>query len=145
MGEHDQLHGIAWKNPLELRDGHRVGEGMCRRLTKKRVGAIDGELRCERCGAVGLYDGGKSVTLHHRRKRSQLPKWRLWEPSNCVWLCGDGTTGCHGWVEHNPDAGRMEGFHVRSFEEAREVPVLLWHTPTMLLLTDDGGWEIPAP
>lgn len=25
---------------------------------------------------------------------------------NCVPLCGDGTRGCHGWAEANPDAAR---------------------------------------
>lgn len=132
------LDGIAFRGePL-------MGQGVCRRLMKRRSRAIDGEMRCERCGVIVHSDDGVQAvkSLHHRRKRSQMPKWRLWEVSNCVLLCGDGTTGCHGWVENHPDAAAEEGFHVRSWQEPREVPVKLWHLGKKVLLNDEGGWEV---
>lgn len=82
---------------------------------------------CERCGA-------QAHSVHHRRKRSQGGRWT---PSNCVHVCGDGVRGCHGWFEHNPNKARDEGFHVRSFEDEREVPVLIFGK--LSLLDDEGG------
>jgi 5-methylcytosine-specific restriction endonuclease McrA len=117
-----------------------VAEWQCRRAAKERACVVDGWPRCERCGSVT-----EDLSLHHRRKRSQLPKDRLWELSNCVILCGDGVRGCHGWVEHNPDAAREEGFHVRAFEEARQVPIKLWYIEEMVYLNDQGGIDLRAP
>lgn len=82
------------------------------------------------------------LSLHHRRKRSHLPKVRMWEPSNCVMLCGDGVRGCHGYAEANPLLARQQGWHVRSFEEARDVPVRLWHMRHWAFLDDEGGWLV---
>ena len=48
--------------------------------------------------------------MHHRVKRGQGGAWC---PSNIVAVCGSGTTGCHGWIEHHPDAAEGAGFHVR--------------------------------
>ena len=76
---------------------------------------------CERCGGKS---GLPYVTLHHRKKKSHLPKHLRWEPSNCAALCGHGTTGCHGWVESHPSEAEVEGFHVRPWQELGE-PFLL--------------------
>jgi hypothetical protein len=126
-----------------------VNQRKCREIISKRslIPEMDWTARrCERCGAPEGQSLRNRVTLHHRRKRSQLPRERWWEPSNCVILCGDGTWGCHGWVEHNPDAARDEGFHVRSFEEAREVPIRLWHHSDFLVyLDDEGGFDLQPP
>lgn len=54
-------------------------------------------------------------------------------------LCGHGTAGCHGWVEHNPNDGEWEGFHVRPWQDPAEIPVKYqyeWAT-----LTEDGKVE----
>ena len=69
---------------------------------------------CERCARWSV------LTLHHRMKRGQ---GGTWSPANCVMVCGDGTRGCHGWIEGHPDAAAEEGFHVRPWEDpaAREV------------------------
>lgn len=80
----------------------RVGEAFTRRIVRDRANGL-----CERCGKAG-------TTIHHRKKRSQGGPWT---PENCVALCGDGTRGCHGWVEHNPTAAHAEGFHVRPWED----------------------------
>lgn len=73
---------------------------------------------CERCG----YGGGQ--TLHHRLKRSHLPRNDQWQVWNCAMLCGDGVRGCHGWVEHFPNDAAGEGWHVRPWEDPAEKKVL---------------------
>lgn len=73
--------------------------------------------------------------MHHRKKRSQ---GGLWIPSNVVALCGHGTSGCHGWVEHNPNAAELEGFHVRPWQD--EVPIR-YRSFRWVILLDDGEME----
>lgn len=114
-----------------------MSEVRCRTIVRRRASGPLDTLLCERCGVAG------DCSLHHRRKRSQLPKHRLWEPSNCVMLCGDGTSGCHGWVEANPQAAHVEGYHAFSWEEPSVVPVVLWHTG-LVFLDDEGGFR-PVP
>lgn len=68
-----------------------MNETACRRLVWARAGS--GEAlwrRCERCGS---FEQG---SLHHRVKRSHGGRWT---PQNIVWVCGSGTTGCHGEIE----------------------------------------------
>lgn len=120
-----------------------MNEATCRKIVKRRATAATGFPACERCGRMDM-----ALSLHHRRKRSHLPKSRLWEPSNCVMLCGDGVQGCHGWVEANPLLARQQGWHVRSFEEARDVPVKVWYARVPMFLDDAGdgnacGLELP--
>lgn len=134
MGDHDRLHDIYDEDffaPKAI-----MGEKRCRTLVTGRADALGEGVCCERCGSMS------ACTLHHRRKRSQLPRHRFWEPSNCVMLCGDGTHGCHGWVEHNPDDARLEGFHVRAYEESRSIPVKLWHQEDLMYLRDTGGYGL---
>lgn len=83
--------------------------------------------QCERCGAIGQ-------SVHHRRKRSQGGEWSY---HNLVFLCGSGTTGCHGWVEHNANAAEFEGYHVRPWQDPAKVTVL-YRDGTWVLLTADG-------
>lgn len=77
------------------------------------------------------------VTLHHRKKKSQGGPW---DPSNCVMLCGHGTTGCHGWVEHNPDDAEREGFHVRPWGDPATLAID-YRDRGWAWLTEDGGIE----
>lgn len=102
----------------------RAEERRCRELVKERSGN-----HCERCCRV-FY----RLSVHHRRKRSQ---GGLWTASNCVRLCGDGTTGCHGWVEANPTAAHTEGFHIRRGEDTELTPVL--YRGRMAFLDDVGN------
>lgn len=104
-------------------------------MSEKKTRALVNERSdglCERCSCPGH-------SIHHRLKLSQGGPWSA---SNCVRLCGDGVRLCHGWVEHNPDAARAEGFHVRSFEDPKTIPVNSIHGRVLLL--DDGTTE-PAP
>jgi hypothetical protein len=59
------------------------------------------------------------------------------QPANLITLCGSGTTGCHGWVEHHPREARELGLSVsRNGLRPDCVPVLTWRG--WLLLTNDG-------
>jgi hypothetical protein len=103
----------------------RMGEKSCRAIVYERA-----ERFCERC-----CRGGPVLTVHHRRKRSQ---GGLWTPGNCVLVCGSGTTGCHGWIEHNPVFARAEGFHVQPWVNPLEVSVF-WRMSQWVFLDDDGN------
>ena len=119
-----------------------TGEKKCRDLTKARADEY-----CERCG---VHASVRGLTLHHRVKRSQGGPWTT---QNCVMLCGHGTIGCHGWVEHNPDDAEKQGFHVRPWNDPAEIPILRRGLLALLdgagdytVQADDGGFErVPAP
>jgi hypothetical protein len=100
-----------------------MNENLCRKIVYERS-----EQLCERCCS------GRIRSVHHRKKRSQGGGWT---PQNCVLLCGTGVQGCHGWVEHNPDAACVEGFHVRPWNEPEGIP-LLWRGSQWVFLTEDG-------
>lgn len=118
---------------------------ICMNEKKCRETVLDrSQGRCERCNGTW-----PPVTLHHRRKRSSLPKARMWEPANCVMLCGHGTSmnACHSWVEANPAEAEISGWHVRPWQEPAEIPALLhgrkWvrldeHIPQYNLVVDEG-------
>lgn len=72
--------------------------------------------------------------MHHRKKRSQGGQW---DPINIVALCGHGTAGCHGWVEHNPNKAADQGWHVRPWRDPADIPVL-YHGKTWAHLTVEG-------
>lgn len=41
-------------------------------------------------------------------------------PANLLTLCGSGTTGCHGWVEHHPEWAKAHGWSVsRTWADGR--------------------------
>lgn len=103
-----------------------MNEKQCRNIVLARA-----ENMCERCTNVS-----RGITVHHRVKRSHGGRWT---PSNCVALCGHGTTpgGCHSWVEHNPDAAEETGFHVRPWNDPTETPIL-WRGNKLVYLLDDG-------
>lgn len=80
--------------------------------------------RCARCGGWG------PLSTQHRVARgmggSRWPGINL--PSNLITLCGSGTTGCHGWVEHHPGWARAHGWSVSAHERERVgvIPVWTW-------------------
>lgn len=91
-------------------------------------------LRCARCGK-SLE--GVSVSLHHRRLRSH-PFDALHEPANLIWLCGSGTTDCHGWVHAHPTEAYRLGYLVHAYELPEDVPI--YHKRYgWALLDNDGG------
>lgn len=98
----------------------RGNEGATRRAVAERCGGC-----CERCGRWGY-------SVHHRWKRGQGGPW---SGSNCVALCGSGTTGCHGWVESHPDLAEIDGWHVRPWRNPADVPIRLF-TGELVWLSD---------
>lgn len=107
-----------------------MNEKECRRLVADRSEGF-----CERCCRGG------QVTMHHRKKRGQGGPW---SPENIAAVCGDGTRGCHGWIENHPLLASACGWHVRPWQNPAEAP-LLWRGATWLLLTADGKMEHVDP
>lgn len=91
--------------------------------------------RCFRCGR-SLY--GVPASLHHRLMRSQGAGYAdLHKPSNLIWLCGTGTTGCHWYVHNHPAESYEAGWLVHPEDDPHEVPVL--HDKRDYVLLDDDG------
>jgi len=71
-----------------------------------------------------------------------------WAPSNLLWTCGSGTTGCHGWLEHHPDEAAAGGWHIRRTTRVPgEIPVWLripYSPGGAWWLLDDDGLYVPA-
>ena len=62
----------------------------------------DGE-RCFMCRKpLRFEDRGFGWSMHHRKPKGMggTADRSLSSPANALTLCGSGTTGCHGWVEH---------------------------------------------
>lgn len=90
--------------------------------------------RCCRCGRDG-------ATIQHRKPRraggTRRPE--INHPSNLLWVCGTGTTGCHGHMESYRTEALDNGWLLHDRADAREEPVLLWDG-RRVLLDDEGGW-----
>lgn len=92
---------------------------------------------CARCGVGGW--GTIPLTTQHRVARGMGGTRAEWinRPGNLLTLCGSGTTGCHGYVEHNPDEAKRMGWAVpRWYGDPTDVPVWTWRG--WLTLEDDG-------
>lgn len=101
-----------------------------RQATQARFGG-----RCARCGRDG-------ATVHHRKPRglggSSDPAINAL--ANLLWVCGTGTTGCHGWIEHNRADARAAGWLVPYTVDPLLIPVRLWDG-RVVTLDNDGGWS----
>jgi len=84
---------------------------------------------CVHCGTTG-----HGLSTHHRRNRGMGgSRWAgINLPTNLLTLCGDGTTGCHGWVTEHPTQARELGLAVSLHADPATVPVTT-HTGTHLL------------
>lgn len=78
--------------------------------------------RCELCGE---YAYGGSV--HHRRPRGMGGDKRpeTSSPANALLLCGQGNTGCHGWVESHRLEAYDLGLLLRRWQDPRLEPVTI--------------------
>ena len=83
-------------------------EGVCRAIVDARSGAF-----CERCGEPGRLDKA------HRIARSQGGRW---DPVNILDMCRD----CHQRNHQNPSDAYKYGWHLRSTQDPRTTPALLW-------------------
>lgn len=67
----------------------------------------------EACRARGgWFDGQAGRTVHHRRPRRMggTTAVDIHDPANLLAVCGDGTRGCHGWIESNRLAAKQAGW-----------------------------------
>lgn len=110
-----------------------TAESLSREIVYARSGG-DCEVRIE---GVCL---GRATNWHHRKNKSQ---GGLWRPSNGLHLCGSGTTGCHGWITHEPKLSYVKGWAVRGCDDPRAVAVLVGRR--FVFLTDGGDYEELPP
>lgn len=86
---------------------------------------------------------------HHRLARGSGGRGRKAPDETVAWylhLCGSGTTGCHGWIEHHPTDSMERGWKIRLnglYVPPAEVPVL--YRGRWVLLLDDGRVQPTQP
>lgn len=70
---------------------------------------------CEWCGDPISGERGRDWSLQHRVPRQMGGSRTPWinQPSNLLLVHGDGTTGCHGFIESNKPDGEQRGFVIR--------------------------------
>lgn len=87
--------------------------------------AFDG--RCAGCGTTS------PLTIQHRIARGMggTSRSELGAAVNGILLCGSGTTGCHGWTEHNPVHAGLLGWRLPHWGDPEDEP--FW--------TNGGGWR----
>lgn len=87
--------------------------------------------RCFRCyRGLKWEERGMGWSAHHRKPRGMggTSDPKIARASNCLILCGSGTTGCHGWVESHranalelgllvPRNGNTDPAHVAAVRE----------------------------
>lgn len=105
-------------------------ETRCRELVRARSGGF-----CE-IAIPGVCEG-RAVSMHHRFKEGQGGGW---DPANILDTCGDGTTGCHGWVEANPTDAELRGLWIHGNDDPALTPVqLAWRGIYGWFLLDHAG------
>lgn len=108
-----------------------MSETMARAIVKERSAG-----RCEL--AIRGRCRGIAESAAHRQRRGQ---GGLWTPSNLLAACGDGASGCHGWMGQQPTWAKAAGLEVPSWANPALVPAYVeWHGSTRgwWHLTDDG-------
>lgn len=113
-----------------------MSEAQCRTIVRGRSGGV-----CE-IQIPGVCTG-QAQSCHHRRKRSHTG---MWVPSNILDACGDGTRGCHGWVESHPEQAQERGLWLIGSESPQFTPVVIsWRgIIDWYILTDSGGLKWPG-
>lgn len=83
----------------------------------------------------------QATSAHHRFKDG-----REWHPANMLDTCGDGTTGCHGWIEANPNEANARGLWLYAGEHYLVTPLIMnWRgIIDWYYLTNDGGIRWPG-
>lgn len=94
-------------------------EGRSKRRSRARYNKARAEVierssgRCE--AAVEGVCKVRGTNAHHKHMSGQGGPDT---PENLLWVCGSGTTGCHGWIHANPEAATALGLLVSSFSPA---------------------------
>lgn len=108
-----------------------MSEQETRALVRERSGGM-----CE----VRVKDvcRGQGESMHHRNKSGQ---GGLWTPANILHTCGDGTRGCHGWIEAHPALARRRGLWLFRGQVPHSSPVqaVFRGMPGTYLLDDEGS------
>lgn len=105
-------------------------EAKARDIVRERSGG-----RCE--AAVEHVCIGQAQSIHHRKKRSH---GGTWAPSNLLHVCGDGTMGCHGWIEAHPKKANYEGLWLFEGEDPLTTSVhMRWMFERSWWYLDDEG------
>lgn len=112
-----------------------MSEAQCRKLVAERSGGFC-EARLDGKNSFACQGVGQS--MHHRRKVSQGGKWT---PSNIVHVCGNGTMGCHGYIEANPAMARRWHLWLYAGQPPAATPARLCFRglTSWYLLDDEGG------
>ena len=82
--------------------------------------------RCEGCGR--LFDGHKVKPSRHHRRPGRMGGRSGADhdnTANLLLICGDGTTGCHGWAESYRAEATARGWLLRDDQDPDTTPVLL--------------------
>jgi hypothetical protein len=111
--------------------------------------------RCERGGerlfdADDLWDDGRGWpgrgerwSVQHRRPAgmggTNSPTFNA--PWNVMLVCGNGTTGCHGWIETHRTLSQEAGWLVSQYDDPATAPVMVRGRTVML--TPDWAYLDP--
>lgn len=101
-------------------------------LAARKVARARSEGLCEVCA------GHPAQSMHHRRKAG-----RVWTPENLLHICGDGTTGCHGWIEAHPLKAQQQGWWVPSHKDPAKTPAWLAGRGYVFLSANGSVEEAP--
>lgn len=105
-----------------------LSEAKVREIVRTRSGG-----KCE--AVVPGVCLGLAQSMHHRRKPG-----RVWQPSNLLHLCGDGTIGCHGWIEANPELAHYDGLWLFAGEAPLTTSChMRWENQRSWWFLDDDG------
>lgn len=111
----------AYRGLEDLSKRARTGDGSFSPRTRAIITERD-RGHCARCGVTA------GLTFQHRINRGMggTSDPVISSPANGILLCGSGTTGCHGWVEANPEAAEKLGYAVPTYLDPATVPVWFW-------------------
>lgn len=114
--------------------------GICEARTAACLAAPDGRLAERPDGRVVRY------SRHHRVPRgaggSALDRQHSYD--RLLLMCGDGVTGCHGWVESNRAAALGRGLLVSQHEPDPAAVPLELASGQLVLLDPRGGFYLPC-
>jgi hypothetical protein len=106
------------------------------------------EVRSPVCLGPGLWLlGSNMISRHHRLPRGMggTTDPAVNTLSRLLIVCGDGTKGCHGWIENLERGAAYElGYLVRRGQAPADVPVVL-ASGRRVMLDDLGPWYLRPP
>lgn len=120
---------VDWLWEMQPLLGRSGDGGTCEARTVDCLAAPDGALR---------RLSRRQISIHHRKTRGMGGTRRVDvnELHHLLVVCGDGTTGCHGWIGRYPALARERGLIVWQAEDARTIPLVLAPSGREVLL----GW-----